>query len=323
LAAPLTTFARISGEPANVTNAAAQCAPNKPWVHLPTQNLAISGARTGEALSTTPELQPDPLFAQLYARTLPPGATQVSAMEQQNPKFVSVELGANDILGVHSGIAIEGVSMTPFSIWSAQYNQVLDRVAATAPRAVLVGFGIPAANLSSLRRGNELWADRAAFLSSFHVDVSADCGGSTNLIVVPVLVVGTVATGLARRAGGLSPAVLSCTPGSPVTQDRILSAAEEATANAQLALMDAHIQSQANARGFAHFQLGALYNLPKPRFSVVTLMSSTRPYGPFISLDGLHPSGLGQTVLALAAARAIDARYNLGLNTVALESVTR
>jgi hypothetical protein len=234
-----------------------------------------------------------------------------------------VELGANDILGVHSGIAIEGVSMTPFSIWSAQYNQVLDRVAATAPRAVLVGFGIPAANLSSLRRGNELWADRAAFLSSFHVDVSADCDGSTNLIVVPVLVVGTVATGLARRAGGLSPAVLSCTPGSPVTQDRILSAAEEATANAQLALMDAHIQSQANARGFAHFQLGALYNLPKPRFSVVTLMSSTRPYGPFISLDGLHPSGLGQTVLALAAARAIDARYNLGLNTVALESVTR
>ena len=32
-----------------------------------------------------------------------------------------------------------------------------------------------------------------------------------------------------------------------------------------------------------------------------------------MSLDGFHPSAAGQTVLADAAARAINARYRLGI----------
>ncbi len=317
-AAPLITFQRISGEPVNVTDAAAQRAPNEPGVSLPTQNLGISGATTGDALTRTPALQTNPLYGQLYARVLPPGETQVSAMEKQNPKFVSVELGANDILGVHSGVVIPGVSFVPFNVWAAQYNQVLDHVGAITKSAVLVGLGQDIAKLSSLRRGHELWADRTAFLAAFHVDVSVDCDGNTNLIVVPVLVPTAVGTGLVRRANGLSPFVLSCAAGTPTTPDRILSAAEEAAVNAQFGLMNAHIQSEANARGYAFFELEALYGLPKGPFSVVSLMTSATPYGSNISLDGLHPSPSGHAILAQAAMQAINARYNLGITTVAM-----
>ena len=48
---------------------------------------------------------------------------------------------------------------------------------------------------------------------------------------------------------------------------------------------------------------------------VVRMMTTASPYGPLISLDGFHPSGLGQTILADAAATAINERYLLGLRT--------
>ena len=48
----------------------------------------------------------------------------------------------------------------------------------------------------------------------------------------------------------------------------------------------------------------------KGPFNPFTLMFSAEPYGPFISLDGVHPTAAGAKVLADAAARALDARYN-------------
>jgi len=46
---------------------------------------------------------------------------------------------------------------------------------------------------------------------------------------------------------------------------------------------------------------------------VIALMTSTTPYGRYISLDGIHPSAAGSTILADAAARALNARYALGI----------
>jgi hypothetical protein len=51
----------------------------------------------------------------------------------------------------------------------------------------------------------------------------------------------------------------------------------------------------------------------KAAFSVVTMMTSPTPYGPLVSLDGIHPSDAGHAVLASAAARAINARYQFGI----------
>ena len=313
-AAPLITFKRTSGESVAVSEADVRYSPNEPGVVLPTQNLAIDGATTRDALSQTPETRTDPWGAQIYRRTLPLGESQVSAMEKQNPKFVTVELGANDIMSVHSGIVIEGATFTPFAVWAGQYNQVLDRVGAVTKQALLVGLGRDISKLPSLRPGSELWADRAAFLSAFNVEVSSNCDGSVNLIVVPALVPAAVANGLGRRAAGLTPFVLSCAEGAFNVQDRILTPAEAAAASAQFARMSDHIRGQATLRGYAFFELEVLYGLPKPPFSVVAVMTTGTPYGPNISLDGLHPSAAGQTIIAQAALRAIDDRYNVGVD---------
>jgi len=313
-AGPIISFKRISGESVAAPEASLSCAPNEPGVVLPTQNLAIPGALTQDALTTRPEDRTDAYSSQLYRRILPEGSSQVSAAIAQNPKFVIVELGANDILGIHSGVVIPGASFVPFNVWAAQYNAVLDQVETVTKQGLLVGLGRDISKLSSLRRGSELWADRAAFLAAFNVDVNANCDGSANLLVVPAVVPAAVAQGLGRRQAGAPPFVLSCAEGAFNVQDRILTPTEAAAVDAQLVLMSDHVRGQAAARGYAFIELEVLYGIPKAPYSVVAQMTTGTPYGPNISLDGLHPSAAGHTIIANAAARAIDDRYNVGLD---------
>ena len=59
--------------------------------------------------------------------------------------------------------------------------------------------------------------------------------------------------------------------------------------NALLAQMTDHIPSQATARGYAYFSLGALFDradLKGGAYSVISQMTSQSPYGAFTSLDG-------------------------------------
>jgi lysophospholipase L1-like esterase len=43
------------------------------------------------------------------------------------------------------------------------------------------------------------------------------------------------------------------------------------------------------------------------------VLFSNAPFGPYISLDGVHPSGSGQSILADAAVQAINARYGVAI----------
>jgi hypothetical protein len=223
----------------------------------------------------------------------------------------------NDIIGVvQQGRVVPGLSFVPFVVWAPTYNAVLDRVAGVAKQVLLVGLGSDVSKLNALRSGSELWADRAAFLAAFNVEVSANCDGNPNLILVPIVVPTAVGTGLQRRALGMSPAVLSCLEGAANVEDRILTPAEVAVVNAQFDQMSDHIQAQATLRGYAFMDLEVLFSIPKGTFSVVSLMTTATPYGPNISLDGLHPSAAGQTLIAQVALQAIDARYKMGLDGV-------
>ena len=318
LVAPLAAGVRLSGEAAATPAPLLACAPDLDGVTLPAQNLAINAALTRDALFTTPENVTDASNAGLYARVLPPGATQVSAMIAQNPKLVSVEFGANELLGAREGVYAPGVSVVPVAYWEPLYTTVLDSVQRVARKAVLVGLVDRVEDFPSFRTGAELYAARATF-APFNVAVSADCDGSTNLLFVPVRVPVAVATGVGRARAGLGPYTLSCAnaPSSPGIRDYVLDAGDVAALDAQLAVMDAVIRREADARGFAYFRLDALYGetVTKAPFNAVTLMTSAEPYGPYVSLDGLHPSAAGAAVLASAAAAALNARYDMGIGT--------
>jgi len=315
IAAPLAGGVRLSGEPIALPFAQRQCAPNEDGVVLPTQNVAIDGARTLAALTATPE-NPDPGHAMQYPRILAPGMSQVTAMEAQNPKLVSVELGGNDILGARYGVYPSATEIVPVAQWEPTYRQIAARVDAAAKHAVLVGLLNDVRSFPSFRTGAEIWNARATF-APFNVAVSNDCANSTNLLFVAVRVPAAAAAGAYYYANNLGQYTFSCqnAPSFTGVQDYVLDANDVAGVNAQLAAMNAVIRDEATKRGFAYFPLGALYEdvVTKAPFSAVTLMTSSQPYGPYVSLDGIHPTAEGSRVLADAAAKALNDTYHLGI----------
>jgi lysophospholipase L1-like esterase len=300
---PLLLATRLSGESPLAPTATLSCAPRLPGVTLPVDNVAINGALTVDALSTKPETPGAP---QIYQRVLQSGMTQVSTMLARNPTIVSVELGSNEVLG-----PLAGFPVFPEPLWEGPYDQVLTFVALKTDKAVAVGLIDDLRHVPGIRTGSEIWADAPEFLL-FHVIVSPDCSvapGSTNVFFVPVSVAVAAAAGLASAQHGGPFIPFSC------SSNFILTGGQADVINGQMHTMTDYIHTRAGARGFAYFDLSALYDRSdiKGPFSVTKLMTSLSPFGPYFSADGVHPNGAGQTILARAAAQALNKTYGLGI----------
>ena len=277
------------------------CSPLRAGITLPTNNVAISGADVHDALYLTPELAAADNYRKglLYSRVLAPFQTQVSAMLAQQPTFVSVELAANDVLPASTG---QISAMTPYANWEADFDQVINAVKSTNARAVLVGLPNNGANFPSVRRAREFF-NQWPYLLTLGISVSFNCYFSSNYLFIP----GYVLTLLSK-----TPTTATCAD-VPGTADYVLTASDMTAINARMAQINAHIQAKATENGYAYFSLEAVYGLPKPAFSMYDVLFSNNPFGTYISLDGVHPSTAGQTVLANAAAQAVNARYGLSI----------
>jgi hypothetical protein len=321
LVGPLASGIRLSGEGAGrPDDATAVCAPNSAGVVLPTNNVAIDGAKTSDALFSTIATYAGTLRGGEYSRVLPPGYTQVVAMLVERPRMVSVELGGNELLGVRKGVYNSSV-VVPMSTFRPLYSLLVEAVSLSAKQVVLVGLVHDAGKFPSFRTGLELWNARATF-APFNVVIGADCGttNATNEMFVPVRVPTAVAHGVAQARAGAGPYTLTCdnVPSSTGVEDYVITAEEMGLVDAQLAEMNAFIKQQADRHGWAYFELEELYGRPdlKPPFNAVAVMTDpATPYGPYISLDGIHPNAQGHHILAEAAAAAFTARY--GASTIA------
>jgi len=316
LAAPLASLRRVNGESPFVRSAV--CSPRADGLTTATQNVALSEALTFNALATTPA-SPSPaswtLRGAFYGRVLGSGQTQLSAMLAQQPDLVSVEFGVNEVLGARSGLLAPGVTIVPAAVWKPAYDQLIAGVRTANARVLLVGLLSDVTNFPSLRRGAEIHAERAA-LAGFGITVAADCGGDAagNFIYVPAKVVGAYAAGLAARAAGRPLPVLGCAD-VPGTQDFVLTPADVAALDAQVADMNAHIRATASQHGFAFIDIDPLYGRRdlKGPFSAAALLTGSDPFGPLISLDGVHPSAAGHEIIAREAAHALNVTYHLGI----------
>ena len=277
------------------------CMPLRDGVTLPTNNVAISGAKIRDALRTTPEIEAArvPRKGELYRRVLLPGQTQVTAMLAQNPTFVSVELAANEVLPASTG-RIE--AMTPYADWERDYDEVLAAVKSKGAGAVLVGLPNDAAKFPSIRKAREFFNEWPSLLG-LGISVSLNCYFSSNHLFIP----GYLLTLVSK-----APTTATCA-NVPGTVDYVLTASDINAINARLAQMNARMQAKAAENGYAYFSLESVYGLPKPSLRVLDLLFSNNPFGPNISLDGVHPSSAGQAILATAAAQAINAKYGVAI----------
>lgn len=292
-------------------------------ITLPANDVAIDGANTYDALYVTPETASveGVKRRRQYRLVLPPKNTQVTAMMQQKPTLVSVELGANEVLGVASGLlfpkagyrgAAAAGTFVPNAVWQPVYDQLIDSVKKTGAKVLLVG--VPkTTGFVSLRTGDELYQDRAEF-QAFGVIIQPDCQGNANSIFVPIKVLNAV--GAAQATG--QPQAFSCSD-QPGQQDNILTPADIQTVNALVDGMNSHMQSVAQANGWAYVDLASVWAqwvANRPGFSLSRLLTCNSPYGQYTSLDGVHPNAAGYQEMANAAATALNFTYGFAIPTV-------
>jgi len=306
LMAPLGSFKRVDNTSVAVNSTV--CAQLVAGVMLPTNDLAVEGATAKEAFTATPATATQGR-GPVTSRVLPAGLTQITAMRASNPTFVSVEFGGNEVLPAQVGVLAPNLTFTPFDTFRLYYSRIIDSVKATGAKAVLVGLPSDIRQFPTIRTGAEIAAQREAF-TAFHVSVNADCDASPNFIFIRGKVPTAIGTGAALRQNGQPPFNLSCAD-IPGTQDFIVTPSDVMFINGLLAQMNTEIASKAADNGYALTSLEALYATSKDgvAFNVQAFIGTATPYGPKISLDGVHPNAEGHRVIANAAIMAINARY--------------
>ncbi len=288
-------------------------------------NVAVPGAALADVLTNdvNEDANPNALTTLILG-----GRTQLEAAAEAQPTFVSVWIGNNDVLGAAlSGTAVEGTTFTPPSTFEQGYETLRDRLQALeAEGGVLVGV----ANVTLipyLSPGAAYFAaaQEEALPESFEVAdtcAPASLGGVGESTLVPF---GYGFGFLLPAAQAGTPVTLDCTDDRPLAEIygpenvpgalaaySILTEEEIAELAAAVQAYNTAIASAADDLGWAYVDPNALFEREEiaaqlPPFP--NLSNPDQPFGPFFSLDGVHPSREGHALVAEALIQAINEAY--------------
>ncbi|HSE66039.1 MAG TPA: hypothetical protein VLB12_03580, partial [Gemmatimonadales bacterium] len=148
-------------------------------------------------------------------------------------------------------------------------------------------------------------------------------GGFSFLVPWPI------ALGKVQAAVGGTPTSLDCTD-----QPSVIGPEEMLAVQTAITVYNQHIQAVAQNRGWAYFdvnpafaQLKAQGQIPVfPDVSGIFVPPPQGPlpitFGPIFSLDGIHPSTVGQRMIADSLASAINQQYGTSLPVPVCGTVT-
>jgi len=216
----------------------------------------------------------------------------------QDPTFITIELGTNDaILPLVSGGDLSLLISVP--AFAAQYAQLLDSLALSAPQAKLALANIPPVT-------------RLPYAAAVPLDVPLPLGPQGadqpfrlhdangplpdgSLILLPAIP-------LIRQGAGVL---------QPLPDSLVITLAERSAIETAVEGFNGVIAALAQARGAALVDEHALFTRLADHGVQVSGVHFTFAYitGGLFSLDGLHPSPLGSALLANTFIEAINAKF--------------
>ncbi len=269
------------------------------------------------------------------------GRTQIKAMTDAQPTFVSVWIGNNDIIGSLTNGTNPGnpAFVTPEAAFEANYGPVLDEIARVGAKAVLIGV-VDVASIPFATQGALYWClftgncvaqgiPQATFPPNF--DVSNNCApgpakGDSVLVPWPV---GVGKIGAAAAGAPHGPATtVDCS-----LDNEVVRPGEFANLRLAVAGYNAYISNQAQQRGWAYLDVNPSLvaakaepitpgQFPKiasfPCIPGAPCGGTTTPlpnvlFGIYFSLDGVHPSGAAHRVIADSVISAVNHTYGTTL----------
>jgi lysophospholipase L1-like esterase len=258
------------------------------------------------------------------------GQTQFQALRRATPTFVTVELGITDALRSATDTLNAGnpALITPVATFQTQYGELLDSLQAANPGGVLL-IGVPYATVvpyfskgsyfDSIATRGPTDATPDTFPPNFTVNPNCAAPGGDN-VLIPF------------PAGAARVAFAKANPGTPVgvdcADDVNVLASELGALTTAVTGYNTFIQSQAAARSSAtgrpwvyvdvNLLLAALPPGAIPAFpnTPPRPTSVTAPFGPFFSLDGVHPSAATHKLVANALIQTINTAYATSLQPI-------
>lgn len=285
-------------------------------------NVAVPGAGIEDMFSNF--ATPVSIYEQLSAFFLG-GRTEIQAMQQRQPTLVSLEIGPNDVLGALLATNPGDTSeITPLAVFQTKLTDLLDSIDATGAKVAI--FTVPDVTvIPYASSGSTYWCLRTGLCPGIAqqlppgLTVNNNCapavavpGAKGDSTLVPWVV------GLPRvfaAAQGAPGQVIDCSVDAEVVRPYEYAAMRGAVVGFNTA-----IATEATARGYAVVDMNAILVAarvagaipPFPNTAAVGTGGSIT-FGPFISLDGFHPSTLAHQVLADSLASTINQKYGTSI----------
>jgi lysophospholipase L1-like esterase len=307
------------------------CALRDPATASPYENnLGIPSIRVAQLLNIT-RLDFKPTDTLGLAQFIVGSVNPIDMMAAAHPTFVTLEIGANDVLGA----ATRGTTalLTPIDTFELYFGRVADKIDATGAKVAVANVPnvtrIPqftkASTLFCLKTGACGIPATAPFSSASFL-VAANCApGAAGGVGDTYLLNLTMTANIAGALGAGGAAKLDCandtalvnlgsgfvTPPGAAT----INPTEFATIGTLVTAMNAYISAQATARGWALVDLDGV--LAANAASVPPIPNLSGPainlMGTLFSEDGVHPKLAGHQLIANAFRAAINAKFGTGI----------
>ncbi len=268
-------------------------------------NLGISGAVVANALAKTSGDPP----ANYFDLVLQGQGTMLRQCLAQDPTFVTVELGVNDVVG--AVLLASPAFITPAPQFQALYTQLLDSLATGAPGAKLALANIP-------------MVTEVPFATTIPIDFPLAIGNSVGFVRLKdaagdlpdgSLVILTAQDSIATGVG--------LTVDRPLPDHYVITPAEKAVIEQAVSAYNVIISGLAAARGTALADEFSLFE--RLRTDGLELGGTTYTFelirGGLFSLDGVHPSSLGYGLLANEFIRVINTKFGATIPDVDLRGI--
>jgi lysophospholipase L1-like esterase len=251
------------------------------------------------------------------------GRTQVKAMMDAHPTFVSVWIGNNDILGSLTNGTNPGdpALVTPEPFFEANYGPILDSIQKVGAKAVLVGV-VDVGLIPYASTGATYWCIKnqpacgfvtpapfpAAFSVALNCAPKAAVPTSNGDSVLVPWVVGVPKLAAAQLG---APTTLDCS-----VDNEVVLPSEYKNLRDAVQGYNTFISAQAQTRGWAYVDINALaaYRADPTKIASFPQLPAgpAQPnvlFGTFFSLDGVHPSGAFHRVFADSIISAVNQTY--------------
>ncbi|MGD0484900.1 MAG: hypothetical protein ABSB58_09665 [Gemmatimonadales bacterium] len=305
------------------------CALRDPATTSPYENnLGIPSIRVAQLLDIT-RLDFKPTDTLGLAQFITGSVNPVDMLAAAHPTFVTLEIGANDVLG--AATHGDATLLTPIDTFTLYFGRVADKIDATGAKVAVAN--VPnVTRIPHFTKGSTLFCLKTgacgipatAPFSSASFLVAANCApaaaggvGDTYLLALTptATIAGVLAAGGAAKLDCANDTAQVNLGGGFGSAGATINQAEYTAITGRVAAINTYIAAQATARGWALVNLDSALGANAASVPLIPNLSgpAINLMGTLFSEDGVHPKAAGHQLVATAFKNAINHTFGTGL----------